>query len=276
MIKNKPLVSVIITTKNEERHIENCLKSIKNQSYKNIEIILVDNNSDDKTKSISLKYTKNVFNKGPERSVQRNFGVEKAKGEFILYLDADMILTKEVIKECVEIVTYNPDIKGVYIPEKIVGGGFWIKVRAFERSFYDATSIDCVRFITKKAFMRVEGFNETITGPEDWDLDKKIRKIGKVALSKNILYHNEGEFNILKYLNKKAYYAKSFDRYISKWGKDDADIKKQFGFYYRFLGVFIEQGKWKRFFKHPLLAIGMYTLRFLIGIKFLFRNKNEK
>jgi glycosyltransferase involved in cell wall biosynthesis len=58
-----PLVSVIIPTFNSSRTIEKTLKSIKNQSYNNIEIIVIDNNSTDNTKEISLKYTENVFNK---------------------------------------------------------------------------------------------------------------------------------------------------------------------------------------------------------------------
>ena len=80
----KPLLSVIVPTKNSERFLERCLKSIKSQTYKNLEIIVVDNNSNDKTKEIAEKYTKLVFNKGPERSAQRNFGVLKSKGEFVL------------------------------------------------------------------------------------------------------------------------------------------------------------------------------------------------
>ena len=79
--KNYPLVSIIVTTKNEEKNIENCLKSVKNQNYpqNKIEIIVVDNNSIDKTKQIALRYTDKVYNFGPERSAQRNFGVEKSK-----------------------------------------------------------------------------------------------------------------------------------------------------------------------------------------------------
>jgi len=57
------LVSIIITTKNEEKNIENCLKSIKLQTYSNIEIIVVDNNSSDQTKEISQKYTDKVLDK---------------------------------------------------------------------------------------------------------------------------------------------------------------------------------------------------------------------
>lgn len=72
-------VSVIVTTKNEEGHITNCLKNIKAQTYPQdkIEIIVVDNNSSDKTKEIAKEYTDKVYNCGPERSAQRNFGVRK-------------------------------------------------------------------------------------------------------------------------------------------------------------------------------------------------------
>src|SRR5579872_2969104 len=98
---NGPLVSVIIPTRNSQEFLELLLKSIKNQSYRNIEVIIVDNNSSDKTKEIARKYTDLVFNKGPERSAQRNYGVSKSKGDYILFLDSDMELTKDVIKECV-------------------------------------------------------------------------------------------------------------------------------------------------------------------------------
>lgn len=96
------LISIIITTKNEARNIENCIKSILGQSYKDLEIIVVDNNSTDRTKEIAKKYTDKVYDKGPERSAQRNFGVAQSGGEYFLYLDADMILSPDVVKECVE------------------------------------------------------------------------------------------------------------------------------------------------------------------------------
>lgn len=94
------LVSVIITTRNEEKNIERCLKSIKAQSYplEEIEIIVVDNNSVDKTKDIAYKCTAKVYDFGPERSAQRNYGVGKSEGKYILYLDADMNLSEKVIE----------------------------------------------------------------------------------------------------------------------------------------------------------------------------------
>ena len=63
------LVSVIVPTKNSERTLAKCLDSIRNQTYKSIEIIVVDNNSIDSTKEIAKRFTKKVYNKGPERSV---------------------------------------------------------------------------------------------------------------------------------------------------------------------------------------------------------------
>lgn len=277
-----PLVSVIVTTKNEEKHIANCLKSIVAQLYPKdrIEIIVVDNNSSDRTKEIvaviagEAKQSIQFFSKGPERSAQRNFGVEQSSGEYFLYLDADMILSPNVIAECIEKVTHS-EIIGLYIPEIIMGEAFWCKVRRFERSFYNGTVIDCVRFVRKSAFVKVEGFDTSMTGPEDWDFDKKIRRLGSVGIIDNVLYHNESEFNLKKYLEKKSYYTKSFDTYIAKWGRQDADVRRQFSFYYRFLGVFIEEGKWKKLFFDPFLMVGMIYLRIIIGWQFLRGSNNS-
>jgi len=66
----KPRVSIIVTTKNEEEVIGRLLKSIKNQTYQNIEMVVVDNGSIDATRTISKKYTKKVYIYGPERSAQ--------------------------------------------------------------------------------------------------------------------------------------------------------------------------------------------------------------
>ena len=94
---------------------------------------------------------------------------------------------------------------------------------------------------------------------------RRLKKLGKFDIIKSPLYHNESEFSLTKYLAKKEYYSKNLDAYIAKWGKNDPDIKKQFGFSYRFFGVFIENGKWKKLVRHPILACGMYFLRILVG-----------
>ena len=306
------IVSVIVTTKNEEANIGNCLQSIKAQTYPKdcIEIIVVDNNSVDKTKEIAFSFTKKVFNKGPERSSQRNFGAGKSIGKYLIYLDADMILSPTVIKKSVEKANKTEAI-ALYIPEIVLGNSYWSKVRRFERSFYDGTVIDCVRFVRKDIFDKVGGFDLNMTGPEDWDFDKKVRRMGKTKVidsynfeeindkigevtgeennlietlldlsQKPLIYHNEVKFNLIKYLRKKSYYGKSFSTYINKWSrkdgfasygikaKNDPDIKKQFGFWYRYFGIFVENGKLKKIIKYPFIFLGIFVLRFLVGISF--------
>lgn len=269
-----PIVSVVITTKNAENFIGDCLEAVRKQKFpqNKLEIILVDNFSTDRTAKIAGKYTKKVFQKGPERSAQRNFGLNMAKGKYLLYLDADMTMSPKVISKCVEKMAKNPSISGLYVTEIVTGDSYWSRVRRFERSFYDATVIDCVRFVRASDFKAVNGFDTTMTGPEDWDFDKKIRLRGKVNLINEPIYHNEAEFDLKKYLTKKGYYALSFQTYINKWGKNDPDIKKQFGLYYRFFGVFIENGKWKKVVMSPYLFFGLQFLRLLVGFSY-FRQK---
>jgi len=269
--KVDPEVSVIVTTKNEERNIGACLESVVQQSMPPLEMIVVDNYSEDKTAEIALEYGAKVFELGPERSAQRNYGVEKAQGKYILYLDADMRLSPNVIEKCVNCCEADAGVSGIYIPEFIVGKGFWINVRRFERSFYDGTVIDAVRFVPKTAFQQVEGFDLRFTGPEDWDFDKKIRGLGKTVIVDAYLEHDEGDFNLQHYLNKKNYYSKGFDIYAKNWGKDDPDIRKQLSPWYRFVGVFVEQGKFIKLMEHPILTLGMYYLRFRVGILYLMR-----
>jgi len=296
-----PLVSVVISTKNEEKNIENCLKSIVFQTYpkENIEIIVVDNNSTDKTAEIAKKYTDKVFNKGPERSAQRNYGMlEKSSGDFLMFLDADMVLSPYVVSNCVEKISKDESLVGLYVSEIVLGNSFFSRVRRFERSFYDGTVIDGVRFLRKAIFKRVEGFDENLYAAEDWDLDKRLKKEGSIKVLEegvslidsawvlfdfvksrgvnpeaysNVIFHNEADFSLRRYLKKKNYYSKNFDEYFEKWGKDDGDVKKQFGFWYRYFGVFIENDKWKKLLERIDLTLGMYFLRFLVGISFIFR-----
>lgn len=301
IIKN-PLVSVVITTKNEAKNIERCLKSVQFQSYQNIEAIVVDNSSEDKTKQLAKKYTKLVFNKGPERSTQRNYGMTTvAKGSLVMFVDADMILSPNLIEQAVLYMNKSKDV-AIFIPEIILGRGYWSRIRRFERSFYDGTPIDGARIFRKKSFDQVKGFDENLYACEDWDLTKRLEKIGKIGLlnaeeakARNnwplnkfikargvdpektgaVIFHNEADFDLKKYLNKKEYYSGNFDIYIKKWGKNDPDLRKQFGLSYRFFGVFFEKGKWRKLILHPLLAAGMYYLRFLVGCKFL-KNKIKR
>lgn len=172
--KASPLVSVIITTKNSHPYIFECLNSIKKQNYNNIETIVVDNNSSDDTKKIARKFTTKVYDKGPERSAQRNFGAKKSRGKYLLFIDSDMVLSKNVVKDCVEMYKSGKGkIAGIIIPEVSIGKSFWAKCKALERSFYYGVDwMEAARFFEKETFLKTNGYDEDLISGEDWDLSQ--------------------------------------------------------------------------------------------------------
>ena len=134
------------------------LEALKRQTYKNIEIIVVDNKSDDGTLEVAKQFTEKVFDRGPERSAQRNFGIiDKSEGEYVIYLDADMVPSKNLIESCVEELCKKPSLGALYIPEMIIGKSIFTTIRAFERQYYSGTPIDAVRFFKKSEFLKVGG-----------------------------------------------------------------------------------------------------------------------
>ncbi len=118
---------------------------------------------------------------------------------------------------------------------------------------------------------RVGGYDEAlIAGGEDWELDIRVLAAGvECEVLKSNLIHNERRLTLRRMLTKKAYYAHGFDSYRRKWAGHPA-LKKQFSPYYRFIGVFIEDGKWKRIVRHPCLSAIMLFERMLVGVVYLF------
>lgn len=254
----KPLLSVVITTKNEEKNIKNCLESIKKQTYKDIEVIVVDNNSTDGTKEIAEKYTKLVFNKGPERSAQRNFGAKKAKGNYLLFLDADMILTPKVLEACVRKVQEDKNIQALIIPEKSFGEGFWAQCKALERSFYVGNDfIEAARFYSRDIFKNIGGFDEKLTGPEDWDLSQRVKNKFFMDRVSTYILHNEGRLSLLSTIRKKYYYSKKIVQYLNKKGNQNQK-KQQVSFIKRYW-LFLSQPR--KLFGHPVLGLSMLFMK---------------
>jgi len=260
-----PLVSVVVPTKNSLKTIEACLESIKNQTYQNIEIIVVDNNSTDNTKEIAKRFTEKVFNKGPERSAQRNYGVDNSQGEFVLIIDSDMVLSEKIIESCIDIIKNNNKIVGLIIPEESFGEGFWAQCKKLERSFYVGVDwIEAARFFRKDVYQKVGGFNEKMISAEDWDLSQRIEVEGKISRTNDYIYHNEGNLSLLDTLKKKLYYAKQLKFYTENENNYEK-IKKQTGILERYKLFFSQP---KKLFQNPILGIGMLfmkTCEFVFG-----------
>lgn len=113
----EPLVSIIVPVYNGERTIERCLRSIQNQSYKNIEIIVVDDGSTDHTGNVIEKYAaqdgrfRHIRKENSGVSDSRNIGMQEAKGAFFQFVDGDDWLAKQATEEFVKtMVTYGCDM----------------------------------------------------------------------------------------------------------------------------------------------------------------------
>jgi|SRR3989344_23819 len=119
-------LSVVISAFNEEKKIENCLKSV---SFAD-EIILVDSSSTDSTVKIAKKYTSKIFTRENNLmlNVNKNFGFTKAENDWILSLDADEKVSEELKEEIMSILTSKlPSMNGYWIPRKNIIFGKWIK-----------------------------------------------------------------------------------------------------------------------------------------------------
>lgn len=261
-MKKKELVSIIVTTKNEEDVISNLLKSIQNQTYKYIETILVDNNSYDKTLAIANKFKGiKIFSKGPERSAQRNYGAKKSHGRFLLFVDADMELSTNVVKECIEKVEENQNIAAMNIPEVSIGISFWEKVKAYERSFYNEEGdelTDAARFFKKDVFVSVGGYDEAITGPEDWDLPETIKERGGyITRIASPIYHHERISSLWLLVKKKYYYGLKAHSYLKRHKVSIIGPKT----IYFLRPIFYKQ--WKKLISHPFLTISLFCMFFI-------------
>ncbi len=217
---------------------------------------MVDNNSSDETKLFSKKYTQKVFNYGPERSAQRNYGAKRSKGDYLVFLDADMEISKNVIKSCINSVQKN-NTKLITIPETTVGVGLIPMVRKFEREMYMGDdNYEVPRFFERKAFFEFDGYDLDLTGPEDFDLPYRMRSKYKSSRIKEYIYHHEENLSLYSLLKKKFYYASRGASYAQKHPKL---IWVQGTILFR--SVYLRN--WRKFLKKPITGFQFILVRFL-------------
>lgn len=211
------MVSVVVTTKDSERTLARCLASIRAQDYPSIELLVVDNHSTDATVSIAQAQANKLIVAGPERCTQRNIGAREASGEFLLIVDSDMYLKKDVISQCV--ATMKGSVAGVVIPEKSFGDGFWAACKAYERDFYVRDILtSAARFFRRQMYLELGGFDEGLVSGEDWDLTIRLEPRGSVAIADSLIYHDEGHLSLGRAMQKKFYYGRHIYGFIRKHG----------------------------------------------------------
>ncbi|MCL5004211.1 MAG: glycosyltransferase [Patescibacteria group bacterium] len=251
------MVSVIINTRNEAKNIESCLLSIKSQKTDvPVEIIVIDNGSRDTTANLASQLGARVYNFGPERSEQKNFGAQKASFDYLLFLDADMELSGAVIDESISEI--GRGYGALVVPEVSRGEGFWAACKALEKRFYFNDSlIEAPRFFIKKVFLEVGGYSPGMVAGEDWDLRNKLVRHGvRIGRIKALVFHNEGRLALSAILRKKYYYASKSMEFVSA---NRPGLKGVFLFVLR--PAFIRNLKYAVY--DPIHFFGLITLKIL-------------
>ncbi|MCL4391075.1 glycosyltransferase [Candidatus Parvarchaeota archaeon] len=196
----RPLISVVIPTYNEENYIEDLLESIKQQTYQNYEVIAVDS-STDKTANILRKYKARVI-KAPKINIAaaRNIGIKASNGKVIALIDADYILSKNLFASVIR--TFDEDEQGKIVcieprPRlnlKDLCRRDIIKFKLLNNLVYVYKKISFFTWIPAAYgcdFCRVDAvkkagyFNENIDVAEDKEFFSRLRIYGRFKLLKN-------------------------------------------------------------------------------------------
>ena len=199
MDKTSPLVSINIATYNSGKTLKKCLDSIKNQSYKNVETVIMDSYSKDNTLNIAKEYgAKIVF--APTLASARKAGSYASRGDYIFILDSDQALDADVIEKCVQ-VCEDEGYDGVTLFEKslILKGTFVEKVIAYDKEIFHSLHDDdpvkgtaIPRFFRASYFKRIEFEKNPPITFEHTIIHKKIVDMGaKIKFVNAYIWHHE-------------------------------------------------------------------------------------
>ncbi len=270
-----PLVTTVTPVLNGEKYIAQNLKSIKRQTYQNIEMIVVDNFSQDASEKIALEMEAIVYKKGPERATQDNFGVKKAHGKYVFITGCDMYLDKNYIKECVD-ACESEGYDAIYASVKSRTTNFWSKVKALERDVYIGDDfIESARFFKRDVFLKLGGYNtKMVLHADDYDMQKRLNdnsyKTGRIS---SVETHIDEVDSLKTVFLKSFYYGMHSLKYLKTYKSYAVtQLLPIRAAYFR---------NWKLFMKHPLLTAGFGIFKVVqytsatAGLFFAILNMNK-
>jgi len=201
LMKKTPLVSVVIPAYNEARYISQCIESLLNQTYSSLEIVIVDDGSQDNTVAIIEEYVNNPDFKYPVKILKqknsgpgaaRNLGAKKARGEILILVDADMVFDKNYIKELIKPIISGKEI-GTFHKQELVRNitNIWARCWSLNRMPKHIDRSNIFRAIKREVFLSSGGFNPN-RGYFDDDLGSILGKQAK-GVQKAVCYHNNPE-----------------------------------------------------------------------------------
>jgi len=249
-MRNDPLVSIVIPTYNSQKTLERCLQSIRRQTYGNIEVIIVDGGSKDRTVSLAEIYGTKVISKKAGMSESTNIGIKNSNGKYIYRVDSDVILDNNIVEKCVkkcEIEGYD-GVAIFWSPDPTIS--FWAKVRKLEKDCYKENLFPRgARFFRREVIIFIGGFNQDLTSGEDYDVYNRLLnnffKIGQIDSQETHLGEPKSIFDIMKKQYKYGLTVKEFFKNHPKKGVIQVfPLRKE---------LFLN---WRHFLKHPILTFG--------------------
>ena len=209
---NQPLVTVFIPVYNSEKYIIECINSITNQTYKNLDILIIDDGSQDNTIKLiesledkRIRFFKNEVNKGIPYT--RNRGLVEAKGKYMAIMDSDDISYPDRIEKQVEFLEDNPDIDvvGTFYAKRYKDSG----TRVIRTQIIDNDQIKYKLLFfspisNPSAMVRLStvkdnqiNYNPNYFVAQDYDFWVQISKIGKLSiLPEALIEYRSGHDNI--------------------------------------------------------------------------------
>ena len=173
-----PQISIIIPVYNAQKTLVQCLQSIFNQSFKNFEIIAINDGSTDKSQKILTQYQNkitivNQLNQGAAKA--RNVGAKLARGEYIIFCDADIILKPKTLETMFKNLAKKPKISYAY-------SSFRFGFKIFKLWPFSAKRLKQMPYIHTTSLIRAKdfpGFDKNLKRFQDWDLWLTILERGK-------------------------------------------------------------------------------------------------
>ncbi len=259
-MNKKPLVSIIIPVKNGASTIQRSLNSLINQTYKNIEIIIVDNFSSDDTSEIVKKYSKNdkrikFYQKGPERGTQMNFAISLAKGKYIFVTNCDMVVDSDYIYLAVK-KSEEEGFDAIYTHIVSETNGFWSKVKSLERQMYvNDDLMEAACFYKKKIYLNLGGYDKSLVGVEE-EFQHKLDKAGFKTGRINAFETHIDEIDSVREIILKSFYYGLYDTNYFKKHPGEA-FKKRFPVRKAFIRHFGSS------LQHPDLFLGFIIFKII-------------
>jgi glycosyltransferase involved in cell wall biosynthesis len=237
-----PLVSIIIPVKNGGATLDACLRSIRRSYYKHHEVIVVDDSSDDTTVAIAKEYDCTVLQltDGHGANSARNFGASHAKGDILMFLDADIVVARETLLGVVETLeeNFNDAVVGMYTAKhrhvSFVSQykNLWVRYSYIKSNPAIDWLFGAISGIKRQAFEKLGGFNVDLRakdGHDDIELGKRFARANlNIVLNMDIEVEHLKEYTFVSFVKNEFRRSLAFAELATRFGETAQSLRKGF------------------------------------------------